>query len=83
MLNLETIYHMSWCVCHYERTLKLFNDFHTHAKNKINSLKISQPRIPSKEACASFCLSKTKHATKRHKQNEGKPSSKTATVFKP
>ena len=49
MFHLETKYHMSWCVCHYQGTLKQFNDtFHTHAKNNINSLKNSQPQTPSK-----------------------------------
>ena len=41
------------CVCHHERTLKQFSDtFHTHAQNKINSLKNSQPQIPAQEARA-------------------------------
>ena len=49
MLHLKKKYHMCWCVCYYKATLKQFNDtFHTHAKNKFNTLNISQPQIPSK-----------------------------------
>ena len=39
--------------------------FHTHAKNKIDSLKNYQPQILSNEAHASFCPSKTTHTQQR------------------
>ena len=43
-----------------EGTLKQINDtFHTQAKNHTNSLKNSQPQIPSEHARVSFCPSKT------------------------
>ena len=62
--------------------LKHFNNtFHTHAKNKFNTLKNSQPQIPSKEAQASFCPSKTFHTTKRHNKMKESLVPK-ATMFK-
>ena len=69
--------HQYWFVCDYEVTSKQFDDtFHTHTKNNSNSLKNSQPQIPSKEAQASFCPSKTYHTTKRHNKMKGGPHPK-------
>ena len=46
---------MCQCVYDCEGTSKQFNGtFHTHAKNKTNTMKNSHPQIPSKEAHASF-----------------------------
>ena len=64
--------HQYWCVSDYEGTSKQFNDtFHTHAKNKINSLKNYQHQIPSKEARAS---SSSKIYTPRRGTNKMKES---------
>ena len=63
-------------------TLKQFNAIIlTHAKKIINSLTQSQPQIPSKEAQASICPSKTFHATKRHNKMWESPRPN-ASMFK-
>ena len=55
--------------------------FHTHAKNNINTLKRSQPQFLRKDAKSSSCLSNCAHKQGGTKQDEGKPSSQTATMF--
>ena len=46
-----------------------------------STMKNSQPQIPSKEARASFCPSKTLHTTKRHNKMRESPHRK-GTMFK-
>ena len=55
--------------------------FHTHAENNINTLKRSQPQFLRKDAKSSSCLSNCAHKQGGTKQDEGKPSSQTATMF--
>ena len=74
MLHLKTKYHMCWCVCYFEGTLKQFDaTFNTHAKNKFNTLKSSQPQFLHK-AKSSFCPS-TVH-TNMAAQNQMRESSR-------
>ena len=77
VLHLVKKYHMSQCVCYNEGTLQQLSDtFHTHAKNKINSLRNSQPQIPSKEACASSRPSEIYTKQRGANKKNRKPSSR-------
>ena len=79
MLHLRTKYHMCWCVCHHKGTQKQFNAiFHTHAKNTFNTLKSSQPQFWQILILPFLTMAHKQGGTK---QDEGKLSSQTATMF--
>ena len=79
MLHLKTKYHMCQYVCYYEGTLKQLNaTFNAHAKNKFNTLKKSQPHKEAKNLLLPFYYAHKHGSTK---QDEGKLSSQTATMF--